>query len=120
MKTTITMDGRALALTANAATPLRYKMTFGEDLLTVLGGVKADGENLPDVGETVAKLAYIMNKQDEGTAGDASFDNFVLWLEQFEDPMTFTLNAAEIIQFYMQNIKTSSKPKNPKGPRTGK
>lgn len=120
MKKTITMEGRTLDLVANAATPLRYKMTFNEDLLTTLGEVKTAEETLPDVGETVAKLAYIMNKQNEGTANEASFDNFLSWLEEFEDPMTFTLCASEIITFYMSNVKTSSKPKNARGPRTGK
>lgn len=120
MRKEITMEGRTLALSANAATPLRYKMTFQEDLLTALGGVKTEGDNLPDVGEIVAKLAYIMNKQDEGTANEATFEDFLAWLEKFDDPMIFTLKAAEIIQFYMQNVKTTSKPKNARGPRTGK
>lgn len=119
MKKIITMEGRTLELCANAATPLRFKMTFNQDLLTTLGEVKTTEDTLPDVGEIVAKLAYIMNKQNEGTAVDASFDDFLLWLEGFDDPMAFTLNASEIISFYMSNVKTSSKPKNARGPRTG-
>lgn len=119
MKTIISVEGRTLELCANAATPLRYKMIFGEDLLTTLQKRK-DEETLTEIGETVSKLAYIMSKQNEGTASDATFEDYLNWLETVDDPMAFTTGASDILQFYMQNVKTTSTPKNARGPRTGK
>ena len=117
MKKELTIDGRTLALSANAATPVRYKMTFNSDLLTELSGVSKDS---PDFQDVITQMAYIMNKQAEGDIASLSFDNYLLWLETFDDPMTFVNVAQEITNFYLQNMKTGSKSKNPKGPRTAK
>lgn len=116
MKKTIETGGQALELTANAATPFRYKMTFGEDLIEMFSKGK---ENL-NISDTIAKLAYIMARQNEGKASEASKEDFIDWLENFDDPTIFITNSIEIIEFYTQNMKTASIPKNPKGPRTGK
>ena len=116
MKKTIETGGQALELTANAATPFRYKMTFGEDLIEMFSKGK---ENL-NISDTIAKLVYIMSKQNEGKASEASKEDFLNWLENFDDPMIFITSSIEIIEFYTQNMKTASVPKNPKGPRTGK
>lgn len=105
-----------MELSANAATPFRYKMTFGEDLIEMFSKGK---ENL-NISDTVAKLTYIMSKQNEGKASEASKEDFLNWLENFDDPMIFITSATEIVEFYTQNMKTASVPKNPRGPRIGK
>ena len=117
MKKEITIDGRTLALSANAATPIRYKMTFNQDLIIQLGSVKDDRSIFT---ETLSQMAYIMNKQAEGDLSDLSFENYLMWLEDFEDPNTFVNCSDAIVNFYLSNVKTGSKVKNPKGPRTGK
>ena len=121
MKTTINLDGAALELSANAATPFRYKMTFGQDLLIVLANIKAEDETLgADISDTVSRLTYIMNKQALNKANELSDEDFLTWLEQIDDPMAFITHAKDIIEFYMKNVKTASKSKNAKGPSTGK
>lgn len=117
MKKELIVDGRTLALSANAATPVRYKMAFGEDLLKALSATEDATTDLPDV---VSKLAYVMNKQATQETTDLSFDNYLTWLEDFDDPNFFLLEASEIIQFYLSNVKTGSKAKNSKGPKTAK
>lgn len=120
MNKTITIkEGQALDLSANAATPFRFKMTFGTDLLMILSKGTSE-ENLGSIGATVAQLAYVMNMQAKKRTDELSEDHFFEWLEQFDDPMTFTLKAKDIISFYYQNVKTSSKSKNSKGPATAK
>lgn len=117
MKKELTIDGRTLALNANAATPVRYRMTFGSDLISELSGVNKDNTDFEDV---VTQMTYVMNKQAEGDVSALSFEDYLLWLEGFDDPMTFVNVASEIISFYLSNVKTGSKPKNAKGPRTAK
>lgn len=117
MKKELKIDGRTLALNANAATPVRYRMTFGSDLITEMSGISSDS---PDFDSIVTQMAYIMNKQAEGDVSALSLENYLEWLESFDDPMTFVNAAKEIVSFYLTNIKTGSKSKNPKGPRTGK
>lgn len=113
--------GTALELTANAATPLRYKMTFGQDLLVKLSSIKAeDGHLEGDISDTISKLAYVMNRQALGKANELSNDDFLSWLEGIDDPMAFITHAKDIIEFYMQNVATTSKSKNAKGPSSGK
>ena len=117
MKKELKIDGRTLALSANAATPIRYRMTFGSDIITEMSGISKES---PDFESLVTQMGYIMNKQAEGDLSSLSFENYLLWLEQFDDPLTFVNAAREIVSFYLQNIKTRSKSKNPKGPRTAK
>lgn len=110
-------DGRTLALSANAATPIRYKMTFGTDLLKELGSIEEDKTSLPDI---TGQMAYVMNMQAQGDVESLSLENYLIWLEEFEDPMIFTNLSKDIMNFYLSNVKTGSKAKNAKGPRTGK
>lgn len=117
MKKELTIDGRTLALNANAATPVRYRMTFGSDLITQLSGVTKETPGFEDI---VTQMAYIMNRQAEGDVSALSFEDYLNWLEGFDDPMTFINVSSDIINFYLSNVKTGSKPKNAKGPRTAK
>lgn len=117
MKTEFTIDGRTLALSANAATPIRYRMTFGSDLMTQITSFTRDSSQYSD---TISQMAYIMAKSAAEELNNLSFENYLTWLEQFDDPMTFVNISSDIINFYLKNVKTESKAKNPKGPRTAK
>lgn len=113
----IKLGERTLTLNANGATPVRFKMTFGEDLIKDLGSSQNDASSLPD---TVAQLTYIMNKQALKEISNLCFDDYLLWLEEFEDPTVFLQNSADIMNFYLKNVKTSSKAKNSKGPQSAR
>lgn len=117
MKKELLIGGQTLALSANAATPVRYKMAFSEDLLKALSSTEDSETDLPDV---VSKLTYVMNKQALQDTADLSFDDYLLWLEGFDDPTAFLIYSADIIKFYLGNVKTGSKAKNSKGPRPAK
>lgn len=108
MTNTIMLDGgREIKLAANAATPLRYKQLFGQDLLRVFQQstkTEEDGMLLADI---VAQLAFIMNRQAEGVnLNAASMDDFYSWLEDFES-MDFVLAGQEIINAYLASTQVS-------------
>ena len=103
----IIIDGREVELSANAATPFRFKTTFHRDLLSVFSNEeRAEKEGL----EVVAELAYIMNKQAEKADMDKlSWDDFIEWLEGF-GPMAFVEASEDIVGVYTANTVTASTP----------
>ena len=104
MKKTITIDGHEMEFAANAATPIRFKQIFGEDIMKI-----AQDEN--EYYGTVTKLAYIMHAQAEGKGYKSmSFDAFAEWLEGFS-AMAFINHADEIIGIWANSEETKSRPK---------
>lgn len=97
---TITIDGRELELSANAATPFRFKQVFKKDLFAILGNEdKAQNEGV----EAVTKLAYIMAKQAEkADMNKLNEDGFIEWLEGFGS-MAFVESAEDILNVYMDS-----------------
>lgn len=104
---TLTIDGKELALAANAATPFRFKQTFKKDLFYVLGDEKrAEQDGL----ETIMQLAFIMAKQAEkADMNKLNEEEFVNWLEGF-GTMAFIDSADEILNAYMENTISTSTP----------
>lgn len=103
----INIDGREVELSANAATPFRFKQTFQKDLLAVFSNEEiAQKEGI----EVVSELAYIMNKQAEkADMSKLSFEDFIEWLEGF-GPMAFVEASEDIIAVYTDSSKSSSTP----------
>lgn len=104
----IKIGERTVPMRANGATPIRYRMVFGKDLISEFQQVE---NNYSIAIETISELAFIMAK----AASNAVMDNlnqsaYVNWLEQFE-PFDLTNSADEIIDLYMGNAKTSSEVK---------
>lgn len=99
-------------MSANGATPIRYRMVFGKDLINEFRGI--DG-NYSVAIDTVTELAFIMAKAGEKADMDKLNQNaYIAWLEQFE-PFDITNAADEIIDLYMGNIQTSSEVKKKAG-----
>ena len=95
MITKLTIGGRELAFTANAATPFRYKQLFHEDILQLLQSNSKAEENQVLLSDTITKLAYIMNAQAEKKDMNCiSFDDFMTWLEaqQYQNGNAFTVD----------------------------
>lgn len=106
MHKTLTIDGKEMEFTANAATPYRYKQVFKKDLLQILGNEeKAEKEGV----ETITELAFIMNKQAEkADMTSLDYEGFLTWLEDF-GAMTFIESAEDILNIYMdQTIGTAT------------
>lgn len=94
-------------LSANAATPFRFKQVFHKDLFSILGNEqRAEQEGF----ETISQLTYIMAKQAEkADLTKLNEDDFIGWLEGFE-PMDFANSAEDILNAYMGNMVTSANP----------
>lgn len=107
MYTTILVDGKEMGLSANAATPFRYKQVFKSDLFAVLGNEKRAEE---EGAEVVTRLAYIMHNQAEkADMNKLNEDDFITWLEGFS-AMAFINVADEIINAYMDSTIGTATP----------
>lgn len=99
-------ETRTVPMLANAATPIRYKMIFGKDLLHNV--VSADGEI--DI-EIVSRLAFLMSKQSAKVDLRAlNEEEYIEWLEDF-DSMAFVNNARDIFDVYLSSKGNTSKAK---------
>lgn len=108
MQKTITLDGgKEVKLATNAATPFRFKQLFGTDLLKIFQQSTKSEEDETMLGEVVTQMAFIMNRQAEGTdMNHLSMDDFFAWLEDYE-AMDFVTKAEEIIGTYVASTQTS-------------
>lgn len=110
MRKELTIDGKTITMVANAATPIRFKGIFHEDLLRLLD----DAQNDPaSAVETIARLGFVMLKQAEGADMKAvTEDQYIEWLEQFE-PETFMdiQTLVEILGVYNKQALAEVKPK---------
>lgn len=118
----IKVGDTTIPMLANGATPIRYRMVFGKDIISEFQMAEEDGGR---VSSTISELAYIMamaaKAQDEKTSmTNLNQDSFVEWLEKFE-PMDLTMAAEEIVDVYMGNQITHSEVKKKvKEPQNGK
>lgn len=104
---TLTIEGREIGFTANAATPFRFKQVFKKDLFAVF----TDAERAEKEGfEAVAELAYIMARQAEkADMGKLNEEDFMSWLEDF-GPMAFAEAAEDILNIYTDSAKSTANP----------
>ena len=107
MFTKLIIGEKKVELSANAATPFRFKQVFHKDIFSVFGNEqKAEQEGF----ETIAELAYIMARQAEkADMSKLNEEDFIAWLEEF-GPMDFANTAEEILNAYMGNTVTSANP----------
>lgn len=95
-------------MSANGATPIRYRMVFGKDLISEFQKVES---NYSVAIDTISELAFIMAKAGEKADMDKlNLNTYVTWLEQFE-PFDITDASESIIDLYMSNSKASSEVK---------
>ena len=112
MTKSITMEGgKEIKLAANAATPFRFKQLFNTDLLRIFQQSTKSEDDGMVLGDVIAQLAFIMNRQAEGAdMNNLSMDDFFSWLEGFE-AMDFVLAGEDIIDVYLSSTKTSVEAK---------
>lgn len=97
---------------ANGATPFRYKLIFGKDLMAEFQGAE---DNATRAMESLPELAFIMAMAAEAKEGkkDLNLLNqqmYLEWLEQF-GPMDLPMAADEIVNLYTGNMETKSESK---------
>lgn len=103
----LTLGGIEVEMTANAATAIRYKQVFHQDLFQIMGNEeRAEKEGA----DAVQQLAFIMCKQAEKVdMGKLDFEAYVTWAEKF--PATaFIEGAEEILSIYMDSAQTTATP----------
>ena len=103
----------SIPMKATAATALRYRHVFGQDLMTEL----QDSEENTSLGiATVQQLAFVM-----ACAADPDKDMtklneevYIEWLDKFE-PLDLAMATQEIIDLYLGNTKGLSEVKKKAG-----
>lgn len=102
---------------ANAATARRYKMIFGEDLLSKFTNAEEerDGKKVYNI-DFLPELSFVMAMQAKALSDNklklekVNQNMFLDWLEQF-DSMAIENNASELMSVYQGNTETSSEAK---------
>lgn len=98
----------SVPMSANGATPIRYRMVFGKDLISEFQNVES---NYAVALDTISELAFIMAQAGAKADMDKLNKNvYVGWLEQFE-PFDITNAADAIVDLYMGNAQTTSEVK---------
>lgn len=108
----IKIGEKTVPMLANGATPIRYRMVFGKDIITEFQNVEKDTGK---AASSVTELAFIMNKAAEAQENKSALttmnqETFVEWLEQFE-PLDITMASEDIVDLYMGNGKGLSEVK---------
>lgn len=111
---------------ANAATARRYKMIFGEDLLTKFTNaeVEKDGKKVYNI-DFLPELSFVMAMQAQALSDNklklekVNTNMFLDWLEQF-DSMAIENNASELMSVYQGNVERSSEAKKNTGKQSVK
>ena len=107
MTGTVNIGGIDVEMTANAATPYRFKQAFGLDFFQLSTEDLSDAQAV----ETYQKLGYIMAMQAKGAdMSKLNEETFFAWLEQFDgNAMIEALTGVAAI--YAGNTKQSVNPK---------
>lgn len=122
MLKTVQVGEKDLNLLANAATPIRYKMVFGEDLMVAFNQINSEKRDTGEILDITSQLAYIMNCQaeyDKKALSQISKESYIEWLEDFGS-MDFVNASEQIINTYLGTTGTSSAPKKGEGRANGK
>jgi len=122
MLQTVKVGEKELNLLANAATPIRYKMVFGEDIMVAFNQINGKKRDEGEILDISSQLAFIMNKQatcDREALKGLTKEVYIEWLEDF-GPMDFVNASTEIFNTYLGTTGTTSKPKNVVSRQKGK
>ena len=103
----------SIPMKATAATALRYRHVFGQDIMTEFQNVGQDtGLGM----SALQQLAFIMAcaADPEKDMSKLNEEAYIEWLDSFE-PLDFAEAAESIIDLYMGNTKSLSEAKKKEG-----
>lgn len=108
----IKIGDKTVPMLANGATPIRYRMVFGKDLIQEMQAAGGEGSRGIDA---ISELAYIMAMAADGNQdmNRLNQEMYITWMEGF-GPMDVTNSADDIINLYVGNTRTNSKSKKNK------
>ena len=122
MRKEVTIGSQTLSLASNGATPIRYKLVFGSDLMVEMNqinkGTRDEGETL----DMISRLAFIMYMQataDKSIWPSINKESYMEFLEDFE-AMDFANASGEIMNIYLGQSAGTSTPKKEEGLQTEK
>lgn len=102
MTADIKIGTESIKMCGNAATAIRYKAIFHRDLLMTFKGMSNEDNFDSNI---IKELAFVMTLQARGADfKQVSFDDYVAWLEQFEESDILP-SAADIINLWMTNTQ---------------
>ena len=119
MNGVITLGGKEIGVTANAATPIFYSQLFHDDFLNETNETRKKNKYNT---ESFGKLAFVMHCQAVADGRKhlqelLTYDGYMEWLEGIDDPMAIPNAAQAIYEFYSQQKLTQSRPKKKHGRR---
>lgn len=106
----ITIGGKAVTMTANAASVHIYKHIFGKDFLKMATAKDVD----PSILEEMGFVMHLQATTGTTAALKKTAADFLNWLAEF-GPMDVLNAANEIMALYLEQGKTSSDPKKDNG-----
>ena len=100
----VKVGNTTIPMLANGATPIRYRMVFGKDIISEFQMAEEDNGR---ISSSISELAYIMAMAAEAQEGKISMANlnqesFVDWLEKFEGPHVPVLRKIEPHKFMLK------------------
>lgn len=114
MLKTVKIGEKEINLLANAATPIRYKMVFGEDIMVAFNQINGNKRDEGEILDISSQLAFIMHEQatcNREELKGLTKEVYVDWLEEF-GPMDFVNASKDIFDTYLGTTGTTSKSKN--------
>lgn len=114
MLKTVKIGEKEISLLANAATPIRYKMVFGEDIMVAfnqINGKKRDEGEILDISSQLAFIMYVQAMYSKEKLKCVTKEKYIEWLEDF-GPMDFVNASKDIFDTYLGTTGTTSKSKN--------
>ena len=112
----ITIGEKSIPMLANGATPIRYRMVFGKDIMNEFNKVNEDMSKATD---SLSELAFIMSKaadaqNEHKPMTNLNMESYIAWMEQFE-PLDVVLAADDIVNLYLGSEQTLSEVKKKAG-----
>lgn len=114
MLKTVKIGEKEVNLLANAATPIRYKMVFGEDIMVAFNQINGNKRDEGEILDISSQLAFIMHVQATYSREEikgVTKEKYIEWLEDF-GPMDFVNASKDIFDTYLGTTGTTSKSKN--------
>lgn len=99
----VTIGNTEVGMNATASSPIRYRKIFGRDFF-----VESVREN-PDP-YLYVEMGYVMHRMYDNTIAQASYDDYVEWLDSFE-PVDALDAVSDIAALWSASRKTMTQPK---------
>ena len=121
MTKTINIDGQELTMRASALLPRQYRYHFGRDLIVDMKkAFEATGKSIEEIRKDPSgagldaldmsvfeNLAWLMLKSGGNDVGASPEE----WLDSIDDPMVFYSLLPVVMDLWIRNTATASKPK---------